>query len=65
VPDGYTTFYDDEYEPPKKPPLSSDMRKRLLNESRSLGADANSKNPFLQVFVGVFIFVVLGYLASQ
>ena len=36
---------------------------RLINESRGLGADPNQKNPFLLVFAGVGVFVVLGALA--
>ena len=58
--------YDDEYEDPvlaNKPELSNSMRKRLIEESRGLGADPNSKNPFLPVFFGVGVFVLLGALA--
>jgi len=47
----------------KKPELSNAMRDRLINESRGLGADPNQKNPFLFVFAGVGVFVVLGALA--
>lgn len=47
----------------KKPGLSDNMRKRLLSEQRGIGADPNSKNPFLLVFAGVGVFVVLGSLA--
>ncbi|KAL1521926.1 hypothetical protein AB1Y20_021574 [Prymnesium parvum] len=61
---GYETFYDDEKDTaPEKPALSDAMRQRLLNEQRGLGADANSKNPFLLVFAGVGVFVLLGALA--
>ncbi|KAL3908659.1 MAG: hypothetical protein SGPRY_009711 [Prymnesium sp.] len=62
--EGYQTFYDDERDSaPKKQGLSDDMKKRLLKEQRGLGADANSKNPFLFVFAGVGVFVLLGALA--
>jgi len=47
----------------KKPELSQTMKDRLINESRGLGADPNQKNPFLGVFAGVGVFVVLGALA--
>lgn len=58
------SFYDDEVDPtPKKPALSNEMRQRLLREQQSLGADANTKNPFLFVFAGVGAFVLLGALA--
>jgi hypothetical protein len=68
---GYQTYYDDETgdEPikyadgSKKPEISSSMRERLINESRGLGADPSAKNPFLLVFGGVGVFVVLGALA--
>mmetsp|Transcript_44283 Transcript_44283/g.88488 ORF Transcript_44283/g.88488 Transcript_44283/m.88488 type:complete len:126 (-) Transcript_44283:317-694(-) len=66
APEGYATFYDDEKDDAvlaKKPPISDAMRKKLLNEQRGIGADPNSKNPFLFVFAGVGIFVVLGALA--
>ena len=49
--------------PPKQPEISNAMRERLINESRGLGADPGSKNPFLLVFFGVGVFVVLGALA--
>ena len=39
------------------------MRERLINESRGLGADPNQKNPFLFVFAGVGVFVLLGAAA--
>ena len=39
------------------------MRARLLKEQQGLGADSNSKNPFLLVFAGVGVFVILGALA--
>ena len=73
---GYQTFYDDETvaDQPimyknadgtttKKPEISSSMRDRLINESRGLGADPNQKSPFLLVFGGVGVFVLLGALA--
>lgn len=63
---GYETFYDDEKEDAvlkQKEGISNAMRERLLNESRGLGADANSKNPFLPVFFGFGVFVLLGALA--
>jgi len=34
-----------------------------INEQRGLGADSNSQNPFLYVFAGVGIFVLLGAVA--
>ena len=43
--------------------LSQTMKDRLIAESRGLGADPNSKNPFLPVFFGVGVFVTLGALA--
>eukprot|EP00966_Prymnesium_polylepis_P096935 2245807-Prymnesium_polylepis.1 len=59
--EGYGTFYDDEKDTaPVKPALSDNMRQKLLNEQRGLGADTNSKNPFLAVFAGVGVFVLLG-----
>lgn len=66
-----TDLYDDEIgEGPitysdgtKKAELSSTMRDKLINESRGLGADPNQKNPFLPVFFGVGVFVILGALA--
>lgn len=64
----YKTFYDDEKEDAvlaAKPPVSDAMRKRLLSESRGLGADPNAKNPFLPVFFGVGIFVLLGAIATS
>ena len=68
---GYQTFYDDESgnEPikyadgSKKPEISNSMREKLINESRGLGADPGAKNPFLFVFGGVGVFVLLGALA--
>jgi hypothetical protein len=63
---GTADFYDDEMEDPvlmAKPAISDDMRKRLLNEQRGLGADSGSKNPFLAVFLGVGVFVLLGAVA--
>ena len=47
----------------KKPEISNAMRDRLINESRGLGADPNQKNPFLFVFAGVGVFVLLGAVA--
>jgi len=63
----YKTFYDDEREDPafQKPPVSDTMRKRLLSESRGLGADYNAKNPFLPVFFAVGIFVLLGAIGTS
>jgi hypothetical protein len=64
--EGYQTFYDDEKEDKvlkAKPAISDSMRKRLINEQRGLGADSNSQNPFLYVFAGVGIFVLLGAVA--
>lgn len=68
---GYSTFYDDESgdqpikyaDGTKKPEISNSMREKLINESRGLGADPGAKNPFLLVFGGVGVFVVLGALA--
>mmetsp|Transcript_91754 Transcript_91754/g.145111 ORF Transcript_91754/g.145111 Transcript_91754/m.145111 type:complete len:206 (-) Transcript_91754:65-682(-) len=45
-------------------PVSNDMRKKLIRESASLGADPNRKNPLLGVIAGVAVFVLLGALAS-
>jgi len=62
----YETFYDDEREDAvlaQKPEISNSMRDRLIKESRGLGADPNAKNPFLPVFFGVGVFVILGALA--
>jgi hypothetical protein len=39
------------------------MKERLIRESAGLGADPNQKNPFLPVFFGVGVFVLLGALA--
>ena len=39
------------------------MKERLIRESAGLGADSNQKNPFLPVFFGVGVFVLLGALA--
>jgi len=47
----------------KKPTLSNTMREKMIAESRGLGADPGAKNPFLGVFAGVGVFVVLGALA--
>ena len=69
---GYQTVYDDESDPDapikyadgtKKPDISNSMREKLIKESRGLGADPGAKNPFLLVFGGVGVFVVLGALA--
>mmetsp|Transcript_2934 Transcript_2934/g.8707 ORF Transcript_2934/g.8707 Transcript_2934/m.8707 type:complete len:132 (+) Transcript_2934:34-429(+) len=63
-PSGYSTVYDDETPPaPRKDPLSNSMRARLIKEQQGLGGDPNSKNPFLFVFAGVGVFVMLGALA--
>ena len=48
----------------KKPELSNTMREKLINEGRALGADPNAKNPFLPVFGGFFLLVVLGALTQ-
>ena len=40
------------------------MRDKMIAESRGLGADPNAKNPFLPVFFGVGVFVVLGALTQ-
>ena len=40
-------------------------RPSAADESRGLGADPNQKNPFLAVFAGVGVFVVLGFLATN
>mgnify|MGYP007078186544 CR=1 FL=1 len=56
-------FYDDDKPIIEKPPVSNAMRERLINEARGVGADPNSKSPFLPVFFGVGVFVVLGALA--
>ena len=48
----------------KKPELSNTMRDKLIAESRGLGADPNAKNPFLPVFGGFFLLVVLGALTQ-
>jgi len=64
--EGYATFYDDEKEDEvlqAKPQLSNTMRERLIKEQRGLGADPNAGNPFLLVFGGVGVFVILGALA--
>merc|ERR1719424_1710573 len=47
----------------KKPQLSNTMREKMIQESRGLGADPSQKNPFLLVFGGVGVFVILGALA--
>ena len=57
------TVYDDVSPPPKRPELSNSMRKRLLKEQRSLGADPNAKNPFLLGVGAVALFIALGALA--
>lgn len=57
--DGPITYKDGS----KKQELSNTMRERLINESRGLGADPNQKNPFLFVFAGVGVFVLLGAAA--
>jgi len=49
----------------KKPQLSNTMREKMIAESRGLGADPGAKNPFGAVFIGVGVFVVLGFLASN
>ena len=55
--------YDDVAPPPPRDPLSNTMKERLIRESAGLGADPNQKNPFLPVFFGVGVFVLLGALA--
>ena len=49
--------------PAPQPQISNAMRDKLINESRGLGADPGAKNPFLPVFFGVGVFVMLGALA--
>ena len=56
-------MYDDVSPPPKRDPLSSSMRARLLDEQRALGADPNTKNPYLYVVGAVAVFIALGALA--
>merc|ERR1719453_3046126 len=56
-------LYDDEIPESTKPPVSEAMRQRLINESRGLGSDPNQSNPFLAVFFGFGVFVVLGFIA--
>ena len=46
-----------------KPQLSQTMKDKMIAESRGLGADPNQKNPFLGVFAGMGVFVVLGAIA--
>ena len=60
---GYRTVYDDESDFVEKPGISDEMRARLLRGQQQLGADPNSKNPFLYAFAAVGIFVALGALA--
>lgn len=43
--------------------LSQTMKDKMIAESRGLGADPNQKNPFLPVFIGVGVFVVLGAIS--
>ena len=60
IPENEQVIYTDGTE---KPTLSNTMRDKLIAEGRGLGADPNQKNPFLAVFGGVGVFVVLGALA--
>ena len=48
---------------PRLLPRQNTMKERLIRESAGLGADPNQKNPFLPVFFGVGVFVLLGALA--
>ena len=57
------TVYDDEAKFVEKPPISSEMRAKLIKGQQQLGSDPNSQNPFLYVFGGVGVFVVLGAIA--
>ena len=43
------TLYDDEQPFVEKPPISNEMRAKLLKGQRAMGSDPNSKNPFLYV----------------
>ena len=61
--DAAGNVYDDAAPPPPRDPLSKTMKERLIRESAGLGADPNQKNPFLPVFFGVGVFVLLGALA--
>jgi len=61
VPEGQQVVYTSGE---KKPTLSNTMRDKMIAESRGLGADPNAKNPFLPVFFGVGVFVVLGALTQ-
>jgi hypothetical protein len=60
---GYEEFYDDEKPMVEKPPISAEMREKLLKGQQVLGSDPNRKNPFLLVFAGVGLFVILGAIA--
>ena len=62
--DAAGNVYDDESEQDDGPQFSDTMRQKMINESRGLGADPNKQNPFLGVFAGFGIFVLLGALAS-
>lgn len=58
-----STLFDDEKPFVEKPPISSEMRAKLLKGQQALGSDPNSQNPFLYVFGGVGVFVILGAIA--
>ena len=62
--DAAGNVYDDESEQDDGPQFSETMRQKMINESRGLGADPNKQNPFLGVFAGFGVFVLLGALAS-
>ena len=61
--DAAGNLYDDAVPVQTKPAVSDSMRQKMINESRGLGADPNQKNPFLPVFFGVGVFVLLGAIA--
>jgi len=63
VKDAAGNVYDDETTQDDGPDFSNSMRQKMIDESRGFGADPGSKNPFLAVFAGVGVFVVLGALA--
>merc|ERR1719203_2197610 len=59
----YTTLYDDEATTFKSRDISDNMRARLIKEQQGIGTDPNQKSPFLAVFAGVGVFIVLGALS--
>lgn len=63
VPDEKGNVYDDESPQDDGTNLSDQMKQKMVDESRDLGGDPMSKNPFLKVFIGVGIFVLLGAVA--